>query len=101
MEQAFSILMFIFSGALLLYAGLMAATKDYRLVPFRARVSVKPKDPKAYAFHLSKVIALTAAAPALSGLIGLWNDAAAVIALIAGFALCLWLGTKIMKNMKQ
>ena len=71
MEHGSSILMFIFAGALLLYAGLMAVTKDYNLLPLRARVSVKPKDKKAYTFQLAKVIALVAAAPALGGLAGL------------------------------
>ena len=63
MEYGFSILMFIFSGILLLYAGLMALTKNYDMLPVRARVSVKPKDKRAYAVQLAKVIALVAAAP--------------------------------------
>ena len=48
MKQGFSILMFFFAGALLLYAALMAITKDYNILPFRASVSVKPKNPKKY-----------------------------------------------------
>ena len=100
MEHGFSILMFIFAGALLLYAGLMALTKDYNLLPLRASVSVKPKNPKAYTFALSKVVALVAAGPALGGLVGLWNGMAGVVALIAGVAVCIWLGTKLMKNVE-
>ena len=46
MEYGYSILMGIFAGALLLYAGLMALTKDYKMLPYRARTSVKPKNPK-------------------------------------------------------
>ena len=56
--------MFIFTGALLLYAGLMALTRDYNLVPFRARQSVKPKHPKEYMLQLSKIVALAALAVA-------------------------------------
>ncbi len=98
MEHGFSILMLIFAGALLLYAGLMAVTKDYNLLPLRARVSVKPKDKKAYTFQLSKVIALVAAAPALGGLAGLWNAMLGAAVLVIGTVVCIWLGTKIMKK---
>ena len=90
----------IFAAALLLYAGLMAWTKDYKLVPFRARVSVKPKNVKAYMTGLAKVVALVAAAPVLSALLGLWNMIAALIVLIAGTAVLLWIGTIIMKGVE-
>ena len=98
MEHGFSILMLIFAGALLLYAGLMAVTKDYNLLPLRARVSVKPKDKKAYTFQLAKVIALVSAAPALGGLAGLWNGMTGAAVLVIGAVVCVWLGTKIMKK---
>lgn len=100
MEYGFSILMFIFSAAILLYAGLMAWTKDYKILPFRARVSVKPKNPKRYMTQFAKVTALVAAAPLLSGLVGLWNLLAALIVLIVGFVAFIWIGTKIMKNVE-
>lgn len=90
----------IFAAALLLYAGLMAWTKDYKLVPFRARVSVKPKNVKAYMTGLAKVVALVAAAPALSAFLGLWSMIAALIVLIAGTAVLLWIGTIIMKGIE-
>ena len=92
--------MFIFSAAILLYAGLMAWTKDYKILPFRARVSVKPKNPKRYMTQFAKVTALVAAAPLLSGLVGLWNLLAALIVLIVGFVAFIWIGTKIMKNVE-
>lgn len=100
MEYGFSILMFIFSAAILLYAGLMAWTKDYKILPFRARVSVKPKNPKRYMTQFAKVTALVAAAPLLSGLVGLWNLLAALIVLIVGFVAFIWIGTKIMKDVE-
>ena len=53
MEYGYSILMGIFAAAILLYAGIMALTKDYKMLPIRARQSVKPKDPRRYAFRLS------------------------------------------------
>ncbi len=98
MEYGYSILMGIFAAAILLYAGLMALTKDYNMLPLRARQSVKPKDPKRYMTQLSKVVALVAASPALSALTGLWNMIAAVIVLIGSMVMFIWIGTKIMKG---
>ena len=100
METAFSIFMFIFAGALLLYAGLLALTKDYNMLPYRSRVSVKPKNPKKYTVGLAKCVALTALGPALSGLVGLWSQAAAIPVLILGTGVCIWLSTKIMKGIE-
>lgn len=100
MEYAYSILMGIFSLAILFYAGLMALTRDYQLLPLRARVSVKPKDPKKYTLQLSKAIALAALSPFLSALAGLWNIIAALIVLIASGVLFIWLGTRIMRGVE-
>ncbi len=94
----YSIFMLIFAGVILLYAWLMAITKDYNMLPIRARQSVKPKNPKRYAFQLSKVIALVSLAPALSGIVGIWSGIGAGIVFVAGLVLFIWLGTKIMKD---
>lgn len=98
MEYGYSILMGIFSAALIIYAAIMAVTKDYNMLPVRAQVAVKPKDPELYMSKLAKVIALTALAPALSALIGLWNGFLALIVLIGGTVFFLWLGTRIMAD---
>ena len=98
MEYAYSILMGIFAAAILLYAGILALTKDYNMLPYHTRQSVKPKNPRAYAFQLAKVIALVAMAPALSALVGLWSLLAAFIVLIVAFVVFLWLGTKLMRG---
>ena len=100
MEYAYSIVMGIFAAALLAYAGLMALTKDYKMLPYRSRASVKPKDPKKYTAQLAKVIALVAIAPAVSALVGLWNAIVAVVALIVLTVLFIWIGTKIVRNDK-
>ena len=100
MEYGYSVLMAIFSAALLLYAGLMAIFRDYKMIPMRARVSVKPKNEKKYMAQLAKVIALVALSPALSALAGLWNPIAALIVLILSAILFIWLGTKLMKNVE-
>ena len=100
MDNVFSIVMAVFAAALLLYAGLMALTKDYKMIPYRSRQSVEPEDPKKYATQLSKVIVLVSAAPALSALVGLLNVIVAVVVLIGGLVVFIWLGTKIIKNVK-
>ena len=100
MEYGYSILMGIFAGALFIYAGLMALTKDYKMLPYRARISVKPKNPKKYTAQLAKVIALAACSPALSAAVGLWNMIVAFIVLIASGILFIWLGTRIMRNVE-
>ena len=100
MEYAYSILMGCFSAGILIYAGLMALTKDYKIIPFRARQSVKPKDEKKYMIGLAKVVALSAISPALSALTGLWNVPAAVAVLIVSMVLLIWLGTRIMKDIQ-
>ena len=100
MEYGYSILMGIFAGLILIYAGLMALTKDYKMLPLRARVSVQPKDEKRYMKQLAKVVAMVALAPALSALIGLWNLIAALIVLIVSAVVFIWLGTKIMRGVE-
>ena len=100
MEYGYSILMGIFAGLILIYAGLMALTKDYKMLPFRARVSVQPKDEKRYMKQLAKVVALVALAPALSALTGLWNMIAALIVLVVSALVFIWLGTKIMRGVE-
>lgn len=101
MEYGYSVLMAIFAGAIWLYAGLMALTKDYKMLPLRAQVAVTPKDPKLYMTQLAKVVALVALSPALSALAGLWNMAAALIVLIGSAVLFIWLGTRIMRGVND
>ena len=100
MKYGLSVLMAAFSAALLIYAGLMAVFKDYRMLPYRARVSVKPKNEKKYMTQLAKVVALAALSPALSSLVGLWNPFAAMIVFVIALILMLWLGTRVMKNIE-
>jgi len=97
-EQGFSILMFIFAAALLLYAVILAIRKDYNMLPYRATVSVKPKNPEEYTVQLAKVIALVSVAIALGAAAALWNEAAGAIVMIIGVIGSIWLGTKIVKN---
>ena len=99
MENGAAVFILIFAGALLLYAGLMALTKDYRILPRRATISVEPKDPKLYMTRLAKVIALVALAIALGALIGLKSALVGVIVGFAGVIAAIWFGTWYMKDM--
>ena len=98
MEYGFSILMFIFAGALLLYAALMIATKDVRFIPYRVRGKAKMKNRQAYVAWVGKIVALTACAPLLGGLVGLLNAGAGMAALAVGLVAFIWLGVKLMKR---
>ena len=98
MDHNFSIFMFIFAGVLLLYAVLLAITKDYRMLPYRAQISVKPKNPKKYTVQLAKVVALVAAGIAVGAGVSLWNLAVGSIVLIVCVIAAIWAGTKIVKD---
>ena len=98
MDRGFSILMFIFAAALLLYAVILAITRDYKMLPYRSRVSVKPKNPKAYTLQLAKVIALVSLAVAVGAAVALWNQTVGAIVILTGVIAAIWVGTKIVKN---
>ncbi len=97
MEQGFPVFMFIFAGALLVYAALMAVTRDYKMLPYRARASVKPKDPAEYMIRMAKIVALTALAVAFGAAVALWKPAAGAIVMLAGVIAVLWLSTKMIR----
>ena len=98
MDHGFSILMLIFAGALLLYAALLAITKNYKMLPYRATVSVKPKNPRKYTVQLAKVVALVALAVAGGAVAAFWNIAVGAVVMVAGVICAIWVGTKIVKN---
>ena len=95
-----TLLLFCFDGILFSRAAVMcgAPAKNYKMLPLRARTSVKPKNEKAYMVQPAKAVAPAAAAPALSALVGVWNPLAALIVLIAGEIACIRLGTKFMRK---
>ena len=92
------ILMFIFSGTILLYALILAWTKDIGLI--RRSYSAKIKDRKVYAVQFAKVLALTAIAPALSDLVGFVTENVLCFGLtfIISFVVCIRFGIKLMKE---
>ena len=98
MDHSFSILFLIFAAAILLYAALMAITKDYRILPYRSLVSVKPKNPKKYMVQLSKVVALVGVAIGAGAAVSFWSAGIGVVIMVAGTIGAIWYGTKIVKN---
>jgi len=98
MDHNFSILFLIFAALILLYAVLMAITKDYRILPYRAQVPVNPKNPKRYMTQLSKVVALVGIGIGAGALVSFWKAGIGVVIMIGGTIGAIWLGTKIVKN---
>ena len=70
-DHAYCYLLFAFSAMIFLYAGLLFVTKDIKLVTRSG--AAKVRDPKRYAVQFSKVLAIVAVAPLLSGLVGLFS----------------------------
>ena len=98
MEYAYSIAMGVLAVALWLYAGVMALTKDYKMLHYRTRASVEPKDPQRYTAQLAKVIALVAVAPAVSAVVGIWHKIAAAVVLGVLLVALICLGTLLMRK---
>ena len=92
------ILMFIFSGVILLYALLLAWTKDVGLI--RRSYAAKMKDKRTYAVQFAKVLALTAIAPALTALAGFVTESGLCmgITFVVSLTICIRLGVKLMKE---
>lgn len=98
MEYAYSVLMAVFGGAILLFALILGITKDMKMLQRRYRVSAKMKDEKLYATQLAKCIALAAIAPLASAAAALVLPVTvAGVVLIVLLVLALWLSTKIIK----
>jgi hypothetical protein len=100
MEYAYSILMFCFAGAILLYAALMSSG-DASMIP--RLYAAKAKDKKAYAKRFAKALALASLAPLSSGVAALIVDISRrpfppVITLVVVFIACMQKGVKMMEE---
>ena len=94
-------MMFCMAGGLLLYAGLLALARDPMLIP--RHYAARMKNKKAYAVMFAKIIAMMAVPFAISGIVGLiWTSEQtllpAIIVLVVGLAVCLYLSTKMEKR---
>ena len=84
--------MFCFSGALLLYAAVMALTRDDRMIA--RHYAAKMKDKKAYAAAFARKLAILALAPLAGGLFGLIHEGLGLFMLLANAVVGLWFITK-------
>jgi len=88
-----AIIMFVFSGAILLYAGVLALTRDVKML--QRRYATKIKDPRAYTLKVAKILAIVAVSPALTGVAALFSNMAAAIVFVVSFVASIWLGVKV------
>ncbi len=105
MDNVYPVVMFVVAGALLLYA-LLLQTGDAGLVPYRTQHSLPKSGRKQYVRMLGRVLAVVAAAPLISGAVGLFLDPETttlpqfLIPLI-GFPFFIWLGIKLFYKKKD
>ena len=88
--------MFCFSAALLLYAGVLALTRDTELIPRSGMTKIEDK--RAYATAFARVIAVVALAPMSSGFYGLFNVGLGAVSLFLSFPVCIWIGVWFFKR---
>ena len=93
----FCILMLIFSGAVLLYAGLLFLTKDYNLIP--RGYATAPKDKKAYTMAFARMMAVVAMAPLSAAIFGMLNLTLGIVMFPISLGVCIWLGSQFFRNM--
>lgn len=93
--EGYAVLMFCFAGCLFIYAGILAKTKNPKLIP--RHDAAEMKDKKLYTEKVATATALAALAPLASALVARITDAAlpSLLALVGGFALTLWLGARL------
>ena len=97
MEHGFSILLICFSGALFLYAGIVAPTKKI-ILPYRYQHTLKNTGPR-YAVQFAKIMAIVACSPLIAGGIGYFaGSAVAGILLLVTMIAAIVLATKIIKK---
>ena len=97
MEYAFSFITIGFGGALLLYAILLRATLDVRLIP--RHDTVEMKDPKAYAKMIAHMIAFLGLGFLSGGWVGLYaGPLVGVIVMVVSLVLAVWLCVRLWKS---
>ncbi len=93
----YAILMFAFAGLLLIYSLILYITKDSTMI--MRDWAVKMKDKKLYARQFSKLTALVALAPILSGITALLSSIGLGLAvLVAAMVILLVIGVKSIKG---
>ena len=105
MENVYSTVMFILAGALLFYA-LLLQTGDVGLIPYRTRHSLPKSGTKAHIRLIGRILAVVAAAPLLSGVVGLFTDPEVtvipqILLPLIGFPFFIWLGIRLFYQKKN
>lgn len=105
MDYAYCIIMLCLTGGILFYAGLIALF-GFDMIP--KTYSVRPKDKRRYATQFAKLLAIVAAAPAVSGLtslVGVWLTGSAekvifpsLMVLVIALVVCIAVGSRLMKD---
>ena len=96
MEHIFSIIMFAMAAGIALYAALIAATGDPKLII--RHYAAKMPNPKAYARRFALILVIVAGAFAVAGLTGLWKPWAGGVTLIVLLIASLYLSTRLIKK---
>ena len=96
--EGYAVLMLIFAGCLFLYAGILAKTKDIKLIPRSYAAETKNKEQ--HAENVAKATGLAALAPLASALVARITDAAlqSLGVLLVGLVCMLWLGARLAKQ---
>ena len=97
MEYAFYFVTICFGGALLLYATLLRATLDVRLIP--KSYAAEMKDPKGYAKIIACMIAFLGLALLSGGFAGLFAGLlVGLIVTVVSLALAIWLCVRLWRS---
>ena len=92
----FSILMFIFSACLLLYALILAVSRDYKMIARYWASELKTKrEQKRYARMFAKIMALVALIPAAAGVGAMFHPLAAAGGALAMLLVSIFAGKAI------
>lgn len=79
MDNGFSVLMMIFGGAILFYAGLLT-TGNPKLLPFTVQPTLRKKDKKSQVRHIAAITAAVGVPFLLGGFAGqFWGDLVCLI----------------------
>ena len=97
MEYAFAYLTFAFGGMLLLYAVILAMTRDVRMIP--RSYAAQMDNPREYARKFAGFLALIALACIGAGCLSLAaGPAVGGIVLVPALVLAFWAGLRMMKE---
>ena len=93
MNYVYPIIMGCLALGILGYAAVIAIAGTTDLIPRHYAAKVRNK--KIYARRFALLLVIVAAAPIISGIVGLFSVLAGVIILIIGLAICLYVGARV------